>query len=140
MHDNAAGCWIPDKNLKDFHSWADNELKNIDFGENSHDINFDRIAADEDISELVFDIGKYENIWGQRNQTPLIHISDINITQKDIKIMGKNMDTVKIEKFGISYIKFHAKEMIEELKLHDNIKLEIVGKANVNYWGGRATP
>lgn len=139
-HDNAAGCWIPDKNLKDFHNWADNELKNIDFGENSHDINFDRIAADEDISELVFDIGKYENIWGQGNQTPLIHISDINITQKDIKIMGKNMDTVKIEKFGISYMKFHAKEMIEELKLHDNIKLEIVGKANVNYWGGRATP
>ena len=54
--------------------------------------------------------------------------------------MGRNSDTVKIEKFGIAYMKFHAKDMIEELGKYNIIKLEVVGRANVNYWGGYATP
>ena len=54
--------------------------------------------------------------------------------------MGKNQDTVKIIKFGVAYMKFHAKEFIEELGKHDDIKLEIVGRANLNEWMGNFTP
>ena len=38
------------------------------------------------------------------------------------------------------YIAFHAKDMIEQLKKYTEIKLEIVGKANVNHYAGRSTP
>ena len=58
----------------------------------------------------------------------------------DVKIMGKNMDTVKIEKFGISYMKFHAKDLIEELRKYPTMKIEVVGRANVNYWAGNVIP
>ena len=58
----------------------------------------------------------------------------------DVKIMGKNMDTVKIEKFGISYMMFRAKDLIEELRKYPQIKIEVVGRANVNYWGGNVIP
>jgi len=54
--------------------------------------------------------------------------------------MGKNQDTVKIEKFGIAYMKFHAKDFINELAKYDSIKLEVVGRANLNEWGGTYTP
>lgn len=55
--------------------------------------------------------------------------------------MGKNQDTVKIIKNGIAYMKFFAKDFIEELKSYPNdIKLEVVGRANLNEWGGRVTP
>jgi hypothetical protein len=54
--------------------------------------------------------------------------------------MGKASTTVKIEKFGISYIKFHAPKFIQELDKYDSIKLEIVGKANLNEWMGTYTP
>lgn len=54
--------------------------------------------------------------------------------------MGKNSDTVKIEKFGISYMKFHAKDFIKELSEFDDIKLEIVGRPNLNEWMGNYTP
>lgn len=74
------------------------------------------------------------------NNEPLIHVRDINITQNDIQIMGKSADTVKITKFGIVYMKFHAKDFIEELKNYKEAKLEIVGRANLNEWGGRYTP
>lgn len=139
-HDNAAGVSIPDSYLRDFHKWANEALADIDFGENCHDVNFERIAADEDIRDIILDIGLHDGIWGQQNDQPLIHVSDINVTMSDVKIMGKNMDTVKIEKFGIAYMKFHAKDLIEDLHKYSKVKLEIVGRANVNYWGGNVIP
>ena len=54
--------------------------------------------------------------------------------------MGSQKDTVKIMKNGIAYMKFKAKDMIEELNKYNNIKMEVVGRANLNEWGGRVTP
>jgi len=53
--------------------------------------------------------------------------------------MGKSADTVKIVKFGIAYMKFHAKEMLEELAKYNEVKLEVVGRANLNEWMGHYT-
>lgn len=139
-HDNAAGCSILNNNLSAFHKWANEALTNIDFGENCYEVDFDRIAADSDISDIIHDIGEHNGLWGQGNPEPLIHITDINITSDDVQIMGKNKDTVKFEKFGIAYMKFHAKELIDELNKHSSMKIEVVGRANLNEWGGRVTP
>lgn len=139
-HDNACGIGILDKNLSAFHEYANKELANVDFGETWYEVNFERIAADPDIADLIIDITKHEDIWGQHNNEPLIHIKDINITKNDIRVMGKNQDTVKIEKFGIAYMKFHAKDFINELAKYDSIKLEVVGRANLNFFAGIYTP
>lgn len=139
-HDNAAGCSISNANLFSFHKWANEALANIDFGENCYDVNFERIAADEDLVDLIKDIGEHDGIWGQNNSEPLIHVTDINITSNDIQIMGKNKDTIKFEKFGIAYMKFHAKDLIEELNKYSSMKIEVVGRANLNEWCGRVTP
>ena len=113
---------------------------NVDFGENWYEVNFERIAADSDINDLILDIAQHEDIFGQGNTEPLIHIKDINLTKNDIHIIGKNADTVRIEKFGITYLKFHAKDMIQELAQYEAIKLEVVGRANLNEWMGNYTP
>ena len=139
-HDNACGIGIYDKNLAAFHEYANKELADVDFGETWYEVNFERIAADSDIVDIIIDTTGYEDIWGQHNPEPLIHVKDINITKNDIRIMGKNSDTVKIEKFGVTYMKFHAKDMIEELGKYDNIKLEVVGRGNMNEWMGNYTP
>ena len=139
-HDNAAGCSIPNSNLTKFHNWANDALKTIDFGENCYDVNFERIAADGDLADIVIDIGNHDGIWGQQNPQPMIHVSDINITMNDVQVMGKNKDTVKFEKFGIAYMKFHAKDLIEELSKHPSMKVEVVGRANLNEWCGKVTP
>ena len=139
-HDNACGIGILDKNLSEFHEYANKELANVDFGESWYEVNFERLAADSDIQDLILNITQHEDIWGQGNPEPLIHIKDINITKADVRIMGKNSDTVKIEKFGIAYMKFHAKDFIQELSQYGDIKLEVVGRANLNEWGGYQTP
>lgn len=138
-HSNAAGCSILDKNLEDFLENSDETLKNMDFGEGIYDVNFVRYAAEPDIKDIIFDLGQYENVWGQGNPEPMIYIKDLNIKKSDIKILGKTQDTVKIEKYGVAYMKFHAKELIEELNKYEEIKLNIVGKPNINTWMGVQT-
>lgn len=139
-HENAYGFSILNKNLSEFHNYANEKLKEIDFSENVYNVNFSRMAADEDLINLIMDIGKYVDIWGQGLPEPLIYISDINLTQNEIEVIGKNKDTVKFSKFGTTYIKFHAKDLIEELSQYNNIKINLVGKANINEWMGRETP
>ena len=140
MHDNACGIGIYDKNLAAFHEYANEKLANVDFGENWYEVNFERIAADQDIEQLIYNIAEHDDLWGQGNPEPLIHIRDINITKHDVQVMGKSADTVKIVKFGIAYMKFHAKQMLEDLAKYDVIKLEVVGRANLNEWMGQYTP
>lgn len=139
-HSNAAGCCILDKNLRDFLDISDKSLKGVNFGEGVYDVNFVRYAAETDIKDIIYDLGKYENVWGQGNPEPMLYIKDLNFKREDIKVMGRNSDTVKIEKYGISYMKFHAKELIAELNLYNEIKMNIVGKPNLNHWNGQTIP
>ncbi len=140
-HDNAAGVSIANTNLQAFHTFANEQLAGIDFGENVFDVNFERTAVSTDLPSLIADIARYDGIWGQHNDTPLIHVKDINITSSDFKIIGKNSDTLRFEKNGITYIKFHASDLIEKLKgMSGQMKVEVVGKANLNEWMGRVTP
>lgn len=63
-HDNAFGISIPNRKLKEFHDYANEALKDINFGENVYDVNFVRAAAEKDIRDIIFDLYKYRVIWG----------------------------------------------------------------------------
>lgn len=139
-HANAFGCSINNKYLSDFHNYANDKLKDIDFGENVYDVNFISSANNKELEKIINDLGSYPQLWGQHNSEPLIYIKDINLAPNDIQIIGKNKDTVKFEKFGITYIQFHAKQLIEDLANFSDIKMEVVGRANINEWMGRETP
>ena len=141
-HDNACGISILDKNLHDFHDYANQALADVNFGENWYEVNFERFAADPDLVPLIYDLAAHEDLFGQHNNEPLIHVTDINLKKSEIAVIGKNADTIRIEKFGVTYLKFHAKEMIEELSKIDSneIKIETVGRANLNEFAGRVTP
>lgn len=140
-HANAAGASFRERDLEALNLYANEELKDADFGESYYDVNFIRSAADEDIKDLIFDLSKYPEVWGSQNPEDRVCIRDINITQNDIQVIGARQDTLKIEKFGVVYIKFFAKDLIKELQSYgEELKLNIVGHTNINTWGGRQTP
>ena len=140
-HAQAAGASFREKDLEALNSYANEELKSADFGESYYDVNFIRSAADEDVKDLIFDLSKYPEVWGSKNPEDKVCIKDINITQNDVQVIGARQDTLKIEKFGVVYIKFFAKDLIKELQSYgDELKLNIVGHTNINTWGGRQTP
>jgi single-stranded-DNA-specific exonuclease len=140
-HANAFGISIPDFKLREFHAYANEALRTIDFGDNAYDVNFVRPSTAADLGELVLELGSAKQIWGQGNPEPLVHVTKIRVTPDDIRVMGANKDTVKIEVNGMPYIKFHAKDLIEELSAHtEPFEMEIVGKPNLNEWMGRVSP
>lgn len=140
-HDNACGISILNTNLPKLHEMANHDLAQYNFGDGFYEVNFERQALADDLGDLIEDLAKYKHIWSQGNEEPLIYVRDLHIEKKDIQVMGKNQDTIKITKNGIAYMKFFAKDFIEEMKSYPNdIKLEVVGRANLNEWGGRVTP
>lgn len=140
-HANAFGISIPDSKLRDFHTYANEALKSIDFGENMYDVNFVRDSKAADLGKLVMELGAAGDIWGQGNPQPFVYVYNVMVDPSKIRVMGANQDTVKIEVDGMPYIKFHAKDLIEELKEHTSpFMMEIVGKPNLNEWMGRISP
>lgn len=140
-HANAFGLSIANAKLDDFHKYANEALAKYNFGENYYDINFERNINAGDLSRLIFDIGQYDTIWGQGNPQPLVHITPFTATKQDFQVMGKLKDTVKIVKNGVSFIKFKAKDMIEQIMAQEGqFTIEFVGEPGLNEYNGNITP
>lgn len=146
-HANAAGASFIyndlEQDLDFFHSYANDKLKDLDFGEGTYDVNFIRQGSALDLTELILDLGKHPEAWGQCNPESKIYVEDLYINKEDIQVIGSRSDTIKFENNGITYIQFHAKQLIQELSEIEGaneFKFNIVGHANINYWGGRCTP
>ena len=142
-HANAFGISIPDDKLRDFHKYANEALKEIDFGENVYDVNFVRSADSKDLYNLVIDLGSQNGIWGQGNAEPVVCVENILCSPRNVRIMGSNQDTLKIEYNGMSYLKFRAKDLIEKINKYPadaQLSITVVGRCNLNEWGGRVSP
>lgn len=139
-HDNAAGVSIAAANLSRLHELANVQLAQYHLDDSYYEVEFVRQALADDLSDLIEDISNYKNIWSQNNNEPLIYVKDLHFNSSDVQVMGKNKDTIKIVKNGVAYMKFFAKDMIEELKQYNDVKMEVVGKMNLNHWMNTTTP
>jgi single-stranded-DNA-specific exonuclease len=140
-HDQALGISIFDRNLSTFHEIANKELSKIDFGENYYDVDFVMRADDQKIEEAIEELCAIEQVYGQQNEEPVMAITNLSVSQNDVKIIGKNLDTLRIEKNGITYVKFRAKDLIRELKdFPGDMELTIIGRPNINAWNYKNIP
>ena len=139
-HNNSFGLSLPDKNLAQLMKIADADLAGYDFSNNVYEVNFERPAVAYDLNNLITEIAQNEAIWSTNNKEPLIYITDLNFNSRDVQIMGTRKDTLKIEKNGIAFMKFHATDLINEIQELGEIKMNLVGRANLNSWMGKITP
>lgn len=139
-HDQAFGISIPNDQLSHLHELANSQLKQYDFGDEYYDANFQRIATEEDIGNIILDCAKYRDVWSQGNSEPIIYITSLFFTPDEVQIMGARKDTIKIIRNGVSYIKFFANDFIEEMNKYNHIKMDLVGQMSVNEFRGMRTP
>ena len=139
-HPLAFGCSISSYNLDKFFSYSNDSLKDVELGEKCYSVNFIRDAMDNDIDNLIRDVGEYGYIWSNQNDEPTLYIDNIILSTNEIQIIGTNRDTVKFIKNGITYIKFKANELIDELSGMKDIIMKIVGRCNINEWNGIKNP
>ena len=139
-HPLAFGCSISNYNLDKFLSYSNDSLKDVELGEKCYSVNFIRDAMDNDIDNLIRDVGEYGYIWSNQNDEPTLYIDNIILSTNEIQIIGTNRDTVKFIKNGITYIKFKANDLISELSGMKDIIMKIVGRCNINEWNGIKNP
>lgn len=141
-HANAFGVGVKLTDIDKLNAYANKKLANVNFNEGSYDVDFVVESNCSYLDDLIIDLDSNKKFWGQACPEPLIAVENLNIDKANIKTIGANQDTLRFEFNGITYIKFKAKDLIEKFDsiACPKVNLNIVGKANLNSWGGRTTP
>ena len=84
----------------------------------------------------------HDDLWGKELDKPKFYIYNIKLNSKDIKLMGKKQDTLKIilDKYEIMFFKLST-DQIEQFKLGLNktLNINLIGSLNINEWRGKKT-
>lgn len=138
-HAMAAGFSLPIKNLETFTEYANKKLENVNFNEGVYQVDFVK-NSNEDVAGLVMELGSNTELWAKGNEEPYIVIKDIILSPSEIQLMGTNKDSVKFNACGIDFVKFKDTDFAEKLKSMKEIKITILGRANVNNFMGNISP
>lgn len=140
-HANAAGFSIKASNVPKLYEYANRELANINFNEGFYEADFIVNGNCSYLSDLILDLNRGKDFYGQNCAEPIIISENITINPSAIQTIGSNKDTLKFTFNDITYIKFKAKDLINEFAQYsDKISITVAGKGNINSWGGRETP
>ena len=140
-HPNAFGQALKISNIDKLTAYANEKLANINFNEGFYEVDFIVKGNFSKLPELIKDLDKGKKFFGQGCKEPLIAIEDIALSSSSYSIIGKASDTLRFEFNGITYIKFKATDLIEELKeKKGNLNITVIGRGNINTWGGYNKP
>ena len=135
-HANAFGTAFTKENFEKFKDYANEKL---DYQNAHHEYTVDYIIDFDEIdSDMILEIAKLKNYWGQGVEEPYIYFKNVRINQNSKLLMKSN--TLKLMAKDIPCIQFRAPEgAFEELapnEYTDSI-VDIVGKPNLNEFNGQ---
>ena len=141
-HGNAFGISFLDEDLDDLRNYFNSRLIKIDYTEdNVYEVDLETTIDDPWLIPIISQIDKYKGIWGKGIEEPLLYIKNIPLLHKDIVTMGTNGDSFKFIKNGIAFVKFKDLEFYDNISnAEEPIYLNVIAKANMNYWNGHSTP
>lgn len=128
-------------NIPKLIEYTNEKLKDVDFNEGLYEVDFIVNANCDYLDNLIFDLDGGKYLWGQGCEEPMLAVENITLKKSDIAIIGSNKDTLRFTFNGITYIQFKAKELIDKINSYtEKINITVVGRGNINVWGGRQTP
>ena len=140
-HASAFGCSLKESNISKLYDYMNEKLKNVDFNEGFYEADFIMDGRDDKVGKMIFDIDKGSKFWGQGNPQPVVIVENITVPATQIDVIGSNKDTIRFNYNGITYIKFKATDLIEEISSMSGVlKITVAGKGNINSWGGMKKP
>lgn len=140
-HANAAGFSIKVNDIPKLYEYANKELANINFNEGFYEADFVVNGNCSYLNDMILDLARGKDFYGQNCAEPIIISENITIDTAAIQTIGTNKDTLKFVFNDITYIKFKAKDLINELAQYNGkISITVAGKGNINSWGGKETP
>lgn len=145
-HGNAAGVAIAPKNIKLAKSRFLELLEDIDFNEPTP---CDFILDIDELSiGFIHEIDKYNWLWGTGLKEPKVAIENITVRRSDIRVQGKNFNSVAFMTDDIKFVQFNLVENNPILEWasawdgddNDTITINIIGTVSINEYQGVYTP
>ena len=91
-------------------------------------------------SNFIPEIYKYRGYYGRGIEEPKILIKNVTFPRKNVKLLGKKQNTIKIVCDNITFINFKTNvEEYKKLVLNHNTSLNIIGRCSVNKFMGKTT-
>ena len=138
-HAMAAGFSLPIKSLESFTAYANEKLANVNFNEGVYSVDFVK-SYEDDFAALILEMGENTNLWAKGNEEPYIVIKDLILDPSQIQFIGGNKDTVKFNVAGVDFLKFKDTSFADKVKGMKEIKITVLGRANLNNFMGNVTP
>lgn len=144
-HGNAAGLAIKRENVDEAKSKFAELLSLVDFNPAIPcDFIFD---VDEFNIGFIQAIDQYSWLWGTGIKEPKIAVENIVICREDIRIQGKNFNSISFINNDIKFVKFNMKEddsLLEWVSAwdgdgSDQITINVVGTVGINEFQGVRT-
>lgn len=145
-HGNAAGLAIKRENIDVAKNKFEELLSLVDFNPTIQcDFIFD---AEEFEIGFIQTINQYNWLWGTGIKEPKVAIENITINREDIRVQGKNLNSISFTYNGIKFVKFNMKENDDLLEWasawdgedSDSIVINVVGTVDISEWQGIYTP
>jgi single-stranded-DNA-specific exonuclease len=137
-HSNAFGFGILDDILPMFIQECDRELKDFEFTP-CYSVDF-IFNADNFNPKDIIEIADLKSLWGQGIEEPYIALTNVRVSKGNIQLMSPDKNpTLKISlPNGTSLIKFKfSKKEYERLNTEGYLLLDVVGRCEINAWGGK---
>lgn len=133
-HSNACGFSIQHSRISQLLNYANTTISEQGL-ENVYDVDY-IFKANENFTQLGFELAAAENYWGNEIKEPTVVVEDIPLSS--VMVMGEKRDTTKISYGGLNYIRFKDTDFAQ-LTSHttNGFTITIYGKFNINVYAGR---
>ena len=145
-HPQAAGLSLAKENVQLLRQYFNEKYKNIDVSP-TYFADFVIEANDPLLGSIIESLDEYKTMWGTGLVEPLIAVTNVYIGKESLSLLSADKNpTLKIHLPGdVVLMKFRSsKEEYDSLRLGladeaQSHRATVVGKANVNIWGGKKT-
>ena len=145
-HPSSFGLGIKIENIKPALEKLNEQLKDINFGEFIHYIDFE-ISIENLSVEIIKDMNELYDYYGNGIEESLVLVKNIPVNTTNIELMGKTEDTWKfLYNNEIQFIKFknNKDDAIMKARQNDwsgaNLKINAICKLSMNEYGGVRIP
>jgi len=145
-HQNAMGVGIKGENISKAVDLLNENLKDINFGEFIHYVDF-VIDADELDAQIAVQMNELYDYYGNGINESLILVKNILVNSHDIELIGKNKDTWKfLYNDQMEFIKFKNDQndfLLSSLNLEwggFEVTIDAVCKISISEFGGITKP
>lgn len=140
-HPNAAGFKISPQNIIEVNDLINEQMKDIEVDIDLYEVDF-ILQAKQLKKQLINEIDKHKDLWGQHVDEPLIAVKGIEVNKDEIYLNGKTSKSIKFIYNGIEYIKFFSNEAEWQsiVDKGERLVIDVVGKCKINEYKGERKP